>query len=65
MTNRGPRASLELNDAMGVLQVADALEQMIFTAARGWTRTVRMDQNTRDMLVRSIRCSHGEKKPDG
>ena len=47
MTKRG--ASLELDDAMGVLQVADALEQMIFTAARGWTRTVRIDRN---MLIR-------------
>lgn len=52
---RLPKSPLALEDTMGVLDVATALEAMKFTAAHDWRRTVSMDRNTRDMIVRSIR----------
>jgi hypothetical protein len=40
-------------------EIARELERMVFTAAREWTRTVRIDREVRDMLVRALRLAHG------
>lgn len=52
-------ASLDLDGAMSHKQIADALAAMIFTSARNWTRTVRMDEITRDLIVSVLRSSYG------
>jgi hypothetical protein len=44
-----------LEDTMSHSQIADALDKMIFTAAHGWVRSVRMDRNVRNMFVRILR----------
>lgn len=40
-------------------QIADALAAMVFTSARDWTRTVRMDECVRDLLVKTLRLAYG------
>lgn len=62
MTKRA-RASLELDLNMSPRQVAAALKAMRFTAAHGWTRTVRMDEATRDLIVESIDPTWGGEHP--
>lgn len=42
---------------MGVLDIADALAKMVFTSARDWRRSVRMDRNTRDVIVKVLRSA--------
>ena len=65
MAKRGRSASLELIDTMGVLQIADALDRLIFTAAHQGVRTVKIDRNTRDLIVRAIRADYDAKNgPD-
>lgn len=56
------KASLELEGTMSHRQVADALGQMVFTSAKDWTRTVRMDRDVRDLIVKTLRLAYGESK---
>lgn len=51
-------ASLELGGTMSHRQIADALARMVFTATRGWTRTVRMDETVRDLIVQCLRAPY-------
>ena len=48
-------ASLEIDGSMTKRQVADSLAAMVFTCAKGWTRTVRMDRDIRDLIVEALR----------
>jgi hypothetical protein len=48
-----------LDASMSGEEIARELERMVFTAARGWTRAVRIDREVRDMLVRALRLAHG------
>jgi hypothetical protein len=50
---RNPNVRLE--DTMSIDQITDALAKMIFTAAHNWERSVTMDRNTRDAIVRRLR----------
>lgn len=62
MTERGALrrgASLDLDGSMSRLEIADALDRMVFTAARDWRRTVRMDRHARDAIVDCIRRASG------
>lgn len=52
-------ASLDIDGTMSHRQIADALDAMIFTAAHGWTRTVRMDESVRDLIVSTLRLAYG------
>ena len=52
-------ASLDLDGTMSHREVADALDAMVFTAARDWQRTVRMDASVRDLIVTTLRRSYG------
>lgn len=56
------KASLELDGTMSHRQIRDALAAMVFTAARGWARTVRMDEDVRDFLVNVLSLSIGANK---
>lgn len=52
-------ASLELDGMeMSHRQIADALDAMVFTAARGWMRTVKMDADVRDLIVTTLRLAY-------
>ena len=48
-----PRTLIDSN--MDRNQVAAALEQLIFTAAKRWQRTITIDRPTRDLLVQALR----------
>lgn len=54
--------ALELDGTMSHREIADRLHAMIFTAARGWTRTVRMDGDVRDLIVQTLRLAYGGNK---
>jgi len=54
---RAPACPVVLDDLMSRGDVANALQSMIFTAARNWQRTIVMDRNVRDMIVRALRNS--------
>lgn len=51
----GGRKNLELTDTMGITEIADALDKLVFTAAHGWQRSISIDRNVRDALVRRLR----------
>ena len=50
---------LDLTGEMSQRQIADALDAMIFTAAHGWTRTVKIDGDVRDLIVTTLRAAYG------
>lgn len=52
-------ASLDLDGTMSHRQIADALDAMVFTAARDWQRTVRMDESVRELIVTTLRLAYG------
>lgn len=58
MTTRS--TSLDLDGTMSHRQIADALGAMVFTAALDWQRTVRMDEDVRDLIVQTLRLAYGE-----
>ena len=44
-----------LADTMSRDQIANELAKIIFTAARDWQRSVSVDRNVRDLLVKLLR----------
>lgn len=56
---RLPKSPVVIEDTMSHRQIADTLASMIFTAAHDWCRTVKMDRNTRDMIVKVLRSVYG------
>lgn len=44
-----------LDGHMSRNQVAAALEQLVFTAAKEWRRTIMIEAPTRDLLVKALR----------
>ncbi len=58
MVGRIPTVLLE--DTMSRDQIANELAKIIFTAARDWQRSVSVDRNVRDLLVKLLR-----NRPDG
>ena len=53
MVRRIPTVLLE--DTMSRDQIANELAKIIFTAARDWQRSVSIDRNVRDLLVKLLR----------
>ena len=43
-------------EGMKAEDAARALERLIFTAARNWRRSISIDRDARDMLVRALRA---------
>lgn len=51
----GRKPPIILDDAMSATEMADILRQIVFTAAHGWERSVRLTRGARDILVEALR----------
>ena len=50
----GRRQNMELTGDMSPLDFVRALEEIRFTAARGWRRSISIDDNARKVLIESL-----------
>lgn len=58
MTKRIPTVLLE--GTMSHREIADELAKIRFTAARDWRRSVVIDIDVRDLIVKTLRLAYGE-----
>lgn len=53
----------DLHDHLSRWQIADLLEALIFTKASDWQRTVKIDRNVCDLIVRALRSQTSRPQP--